>query len=454
MAAVSQTRELLAEMLLEVDQEERYSHLVLRETLEKYQFLPKHDRAFITRVFEGTIENRIRIDYWVNGISSVGVDRMKPMIREIIRTGVYQIVYMDSVPDSAACNEAVKLAQKKGFYNLKGFVNGVLRNISRQKERLPLPSGEFPRAYLSVRYSMPEWLVRRWLASYGRETTEAMLEAFLQERPTTVRCRQFCTDQKETEQMLEKQGVTVHPAPWFSYARYISGFNYIPALYAFREGRIQVQDVSSMLVGELAAARPGDRILDMCAAPGGKSLHMADMLKGTGYVEARDLTEYKVGLIEENIERSGVINVVARRQDATIPDRKSVKAFDIVLADLPCSGLGVIGKKTDIKYRVTPDRIRELVQLQRQMLHNAADYVKPGGLLIYSTCTICEEENEENVQWFLDHYPFTAESLEDCLPEELRDEDTGQGFIQLLPGIHGADGFFIAKMRRKQEEDE
>lgn len=451
MAAVSQIRELLVEMLLEVDQEERYSHLVLRETLEKYQFLPKQHRAFITRVFEGTIENRIQIDYWINGISSVGVDRMKPMIREIIRVGAYQIVYMDSVPDSAACNEAVKLTQKKGFYNLKGFVNGVLRNISRQKERLPLPSKEFPRDYLSVRYSMPEWLVRRWLASYGKETTEAMLEAFLQERPTTVRCRQFCTDQKDTEAMLRDQGVTVQPAPWLPYARYISGFNYIPALYAFREGRIQVQDVSSMLVGELAAPRPGDRVLDMCAAPGGKSLHVADMLKGTGFVEARDLTEYKVGLIEENIERSGVINVAARRQDATIPDRKSVKAFDIVLADLPCSGLGVIGKKTDIKYRITPDRIRELVQLQRQMLHNAADYVKPGGLLIYSTCTICEEENEENVQWFLSHYPFTADSLEEYLPEELKNEDIGQGCIQILPGIHGADGFFIARMRRNQE---
>lgn len=251
--------------------------------------------------------------------------------------------------------------------------------------------------------------------------------------------------------MLRDQGVTVRPALWLPYARYISGFNYIPALYAFREGRIQVQDVSSMLVGELAAPRPGDRVLDMCAAPGGKSLHIADMLKGTGLVEARDLTEYKVGLIEENIERSGVINVVARRQDATIPDRKSVKAFDIVLADLPCSGLGVIGKKTDIKYRITPDRIRELVQLQRQMLHNAADYVKPGGLLIYSTCTICEEENEENVQWFLAHYPFTADSLEEYLPEELKNEDIGQGYIQLLPGIHGADGFFIARMRRNQE---
>lgn len=454
MAAVSQIRELLAEMLLEVDQEERYSHLVLRETLEKYQFLPKQDRAFITRVFEGTIENRIRIDYWINGISSVSVDRMKPMIREIIRVGVYQIIYMDNVPDSAACNEAVKLTQKKGFYNLKGFVNGVLRNISRQKGRLPLPSREFPRAYLSVCYSMPEWLVRRWLASYGRETTEAMLEAFLRERPTTVRCRQFCTDQKETEKMLTDQGVTVRPAPWLPYARYISGFNYIPALYAFREGRIQVQDVSSMLVGELAAPKSGDRVLDMCAAPGGKGLHVADMLKGTGFVEARDLTEYKVGLIEENIDRAGVINMAARRQDATIPDRKSVKAFDIVLADLPCSGLGVIGKKTDIKYRVTPDRIRELVQLQRQMLHNAADYVKPGGVLVYSTCTICEEENEENVQWFLAHYPFTAESLEEYLPEELKDEDTGQGYIQLLPGIHGADGFFIARLRKNKEEND
>lgn len=451
MAGISQTRELLVQMLLQVDQEERYSHLVLRETLEKYQFLPKQDRAFITRVFEGTIENRIKIDYWINGISSIRVEKMKPVICEIIRTGVYQIVFMDSVPDSAACNEAVKLAQKKGFYSLKGFVNGVLRTVSRQKEELPLPSRAFPEEYLSVKYSMPPWIVREWLRRFGEDTTEKILEDFLREKKTTVRCRQFCTSQKETEQLLLQQGVQISPAPYLPYALEIEGYNYIPALEAFRSGRIQVQDVSSMLVGEVAAPKCGDQVLDICAAPGGKSLHVADLLKGTGMVEARDLTEYKVGLIEENIERADVINVKAVRQDAQIADRKSFMKFDIVLADLPCSGLGVIGKKTDIKYRTGPERQKELVLLQRQILHNAADYVKPGGILVYSTCTISEAENEGNVRWFTEHYPYRLEALDPYLPEELRSEDTKKGFLQLLPGVHQTDGFFIARMRRTDE---
>lgn len=448
MAGISQTRELLVQMLLQVDQEERYSHLVLRETLEKYQFLPKQDRAFITRVFEGTIENRIKIDYWINSISSIQVEKMKPVICEIIRTGVYQIVYMDSVPDSAACNEAVKLAQKKGFYNLKGFVNGVLRNVSRQKESLPLPPEKFAVEHLSVRYSMPSWIVKEWIGRFGRDITEQILQDFLSERRTTVRCRQFCCSQKETVQLLRQQGVQVEPAPYLPYALEIDGYNYIPALEAFRDGRIQVQDVSSMLVGEIAAPKSGDQVLDICAAPGGKSLHIADMLKGTGMVEARDLTEYKVGLIEENMQRADVINMKAVRQDATIADRKSFMKFDIVLADLPCSGLGVIGKKNDIKYRTQPERQKELVLLQRQILHNAADYVKPGGVLVYSTCTISEAENEGNVRWFMEHYPFKTEPLDPYLPGELCSEETKKGWLQLLPGVHKTDGFFIARMRK------
>lgn len=452
MAQVSLTRELVMQMLLSVSQEEHYSHLVLRETLDKYQFLPKQDRAFITRVFEGTIENRIKIDYWIDQVSSVKVSKMKPAIREIIRSAVYQIVYMDSVPDSAACNEAVKLAQKKGFYSLKGFVNAVLRNISRTKDHLPLPSRDYPQAYLSVCYSMPEWLVEKWIRAYGEEVTEAMLRDFLTEHPTSIRVKTFCSDTELTLNMLKNEGVFVEKAPYVDTAYYISRYDYIPGLRAFREGRIQVQDISSMLVSVCAAPEKGASVLDICAAPGGKSLHIADLLQGTGNVQARDLTDYKVGLIQKNIERSGVINVEAVRQDATVFDRKSEQQYDIVLADLPCSGLGVIGKKTDIKYRVDPDKIRDLVQLQRQILHNAASYVKPGGVLIYSTCTICEEENQKNAKWLTGHYPFRAESLDPYLPEELCSEETKKGMLQLLPGIHKTDGFFLARFRKEEED--
>lgn len=451
MAQVSQTRELLMQMLLSVSQEEHYSHLVLRDTLEKYQFLPKKDRAFITRVFEGTIENRIKIDYWIDQVSSVKVNKMKPVIREIIRSAVYQIVYMDSVPDSAACNEAVKLAQKKGFFSLKGFVNGVLRNISRIRDNMPLPPKSMPKAYLSVRYSTPEWLVDKWIRAYGEETTETMLRDFLEERPTTVRLRTFATNTEQTEKLLKDDGVTVTKAPYVEAARYIEGYDYVPGLTAFREGRIQVQDVSSMLVSICADPQKGAAVLDLCAAPGGKSLHMADLLQGTGSVEARDLTDYKVELIRQNIERSGAINIEAVRHDATIFDRRLEEKYDIVLADVPCSGLGVIGKKTDIKYRMDPEKIRELVQLQRQILHNAAAYVKPGGILMFSTCTVCEEENQQNVAWLTSHYPLHTESLDKWLPEELCSEETKNGMLQLLPGVHKADGFFLARLKKEDD---
>lgn len=451
MAQVSQTRELLMQMLLSVSQEEHYSHLVLRDTLEKYQFLPKKDRAFITRVFEGTIENRIKIDYWIDQVSSVKVNKMKPVIREIIRSAVYQIVYMDSVPDSAACNEAVKLAQKKGFFSLKGFVNGVLRNISRIRDDLPLPPKSMPKAYLSVCYSTPEWLVDKWIRAYGEETTEIMLRDFLEERPTTVRLRTFATNTEQTEKLLKDDGVTVTKAPYVEAARYIEGYDYVPGLTAFREGRIQVQDVSSMLVSICADPQKGAAVLDLCAAPGGKSLHMADLLQGTGSVEARDLTDYKVELIRQNIERSGAINIEAVRHDATVFDRRLEEKYDIVLADVPCSGLGVIGKKTDIKYRMDPEKIRELVQLQRQILHNAAAYVKPGGILMFSTCTVCEEENQQNVAWLTSHYPLHTESLDKWLPEELCSEETKNGMLQLLPGVHKADGFFLARLKKEDD---
>ena len=220
-------------------------------------------------------------------------------------------------------------------------------------------------------------------------------------------------------------------------------------LDAFLQGQIQVQDVSSMLVAEVANPQKGDYIIDMCAAPGGKSLHLGDRMEGFGTVDARDVSRYKVQLIEENIQRTGSINVQAKVQDATIFDVESECAADIVIADVPCSGYGVIGKKPEIKYRASKQHQDELVTLQRTILKRAAEYVKPRGSLIFSTCTIASEENEENMMWFLNNYPFKLESLDPYLPKELHSETTALGYLQLLPGIHKTDGFFIAKFRRK-----
>ena len=248
---------------------------------------------------------------------------------------------------------------------------------------------------------------------------------------------------------LKSQGVTVEPAPYLPYAKRISGYNHILALDAFIQGKILVQDVSSMLVAEIANPSRGDYVIDMCAAPGGKSLHMGDKMEGFGTVDARDISQYKVNLIEENIQRTGSINVQAKVQDATLFDVESECKADIVLADVPCSGYGVIGKKPEIKYRSTAQKEDELVILQRTILDKAAEYVKPRGVLIFSTCTIAKEENEENMMWFMNNHPFKLESIDDCIPEELHSETTALGYLQLLPGVHGTDGFFIAKFRRK-----
>ena len=442
------TRELILGILLQVNKEGEYSHIAIRSTLEKYQYLSKQDRSFITRVCEGTLEFRLKIDYIINQFSNVKVNKMKPVIREILRSGVYQLLYMDSIPDSAVCNEAVKLAQKRGFYSLKGFVNGVLRTIARERGKLTFPPKEHHVEYLSVTYSMPVWLVVRWLDQLGFETTENMLRAFLKERPTAVRCQEYLNSVEDTIASLRSQGVKVEKAPYIKTAYYISEYDYLPALHAVTMGRIQVQDVSSMLVGEIAAPRPGDRILDLCAAPGGKSLHVADKMKGQGYVEARDVSQYKVQLMEENFRRAEAVNIEAVCRDACVYEEETAGSADIVLADVPCSGLGVIGRKTDIKYKMTPEKQEQIIKLQRKILENAAAYVRPGGVLVYSTCTIAREENQDNIHWFVNHYPFQLESLDPYLCEELHSETTGQGYLQLLPGVHESDGFFIARMRR------
>ena len=422
--------------------------------LEKYQFLPKQDRAFITRLCEGTLEYQIQNDYVINQYSKVKIHKCKPAIRQLLRMSVYQIRFMDSIPDSAVVNEAVKLAKKRGFFALKGFVNGVLRSIVREKEQLEFPEKEpDPVLYFSVRYSLPEFLVEEFLEQYAEDTAEKMMASFLAEHPTTVRISRFENTVEETLESLKRQGVEVEKAPYVEEAWYLKGYDHLNMLSAFREGRIQVQDISSMLVAYAADPHPTDTVLDLCAAPGGKSLHVADRMLGCGFVQARDLTERKVELIRENIERSGLNNVMAVVQDATVWDEGWEKKADIVLADVPCSGYGVIGKKADIRCGVSKAKENELIRLQRKILRNAASYVKDGGTLIFSTCTVNKRENEENVLWFLEEFPFEAVSLDDCLPEILRNEETGKGWLQLIPGVHKCDGFFLAKFRKKEAED-
>ena len=426
------TRDLVVEILLLVTRDGQYSHIALNQVLEKYQYLDKSDRAFITRVTEGTLERMIELDYITDQFSKVKVKKMKPVIRAIVRSAVYQLKYMDSVPDSAVCNEAVKLAVSRGFGGLRGFVNGVLRSIARNLDSVQYPP-EGTKEYLSVRYSMPPWILEQWLAWYTPEQVEQMLRNFLEEKPTSIRCNLHQISREDLKRKLAGEGVKAEEVPELPCALLISGYDYLAALPSFQEGDFQVQDISSMLVARRADPKEGAYVIDVCAAPGGKALHLADMLAGTGMVEARDISDYKVELIWDNIRRSGMDNIRAVRWDATVLDEESVEKADIVIADLPCSGLGVLGRKSDLKYRMTPESEAELASLQRKMLSVVWRYVKPGGKLVYSTCTINREENEENAAWFQAEHPdFRLVSEE-----------------QLLPGQQAGDGFYIAVFVRK-----
>lgn len=445
-------RELVLDILIEVNEKDQYSHLVIRSVLDKYRYLEKKERAFLTRLAEGTIEHQIEMDYMIDSFSKVKVRKMKPLIRNLLRMSVYQLRYMDAIPDSAVCNEAVKLAKKRGFRQLSGFVNGVLRSIVREGDKLLYPDAAMePKRYLEVKYSVPGWIINRWMKAYGYEQTETILSHFYQEAPLTIRTnRTKCTPEELRTKLINEQ-VTVEkigeiPAEsgefkdaldrLWGYAYTISDFDHLQSLQTFQDGDFYVQDLSSMLVAEMAAPKKGDYVIDVCAAPGGKSSHIAELMDGTGMVEARDLTEYKTDLIEENIRRHGLSNMKAVCMDATVFDRDSVGKADILICDLPCSGLGVMGKKTDIRYKMTEEKEKELVQLQRQILKTVIPYVKENGTVIYSTCTIDRAENEENAAWIEREFP----------------ELSLVAMKQMLPGEAGNDGFFISKFVRRKHE--
>lgn len=420
------TRELCLQMLIEINEKHQYSHLVLRDVLSKYQYLSKQERAFITRLTEGTVEHMIELDYIIDAFSKTKVRKMKPLIRNLMRMGVYQIKYMDSIPDSAVCNESVKLAKRHKFGQLSGFVNGVLRNIARNIADLEMPED------LSIKYSMPQWIVDKWTKDYGESKTEEILKGFMEERPISIRTNLTRITPQQLKEKLIEEGVFVGELP-LEYAFTISGFDYLEALDSFSQGLFYVQDVSSMMVAEWAKVSEGDYVIDVCAAPGGKSTHVAELLNGTGMVEARDLTEYKVSLIEDNILRHELTNMKAVCMDATVFDEGSVDKADVLICDLPCSGLGVLAKKTDIRYKMSKEQQEELVQLQRDILSAVHSYVKPGGILVYSTCTININENEGNVSWILEQYPEF----------ELVEQK------QLFPGEISNDGFFLAKLKKR-----
>lgn len=439
-------RDLALDGVMLVLEDGQFSHLVVRQALEKYGFLSLQERRFFLRLVQGTVERQIELDWILGQYSKIPSEKMRPVIRNILRMTVYQIYYMDGVPDSAACNEAVKLAGKRGFSSLKGFVNGVCRSVARGKGSCKLPPD------WSIVYSMPDWIIDCYKKSFGSQQTEQILSSFFQngKNQVTVHCHTGKTSLENIIASLEREHVTLRRDPVLPEVLFLRSEQPITELSAFQEGLIQVQNRSSILACMAAGVKPGFFCIDVCAAPGGKSVFLANAAGDTGTVISRDLSEGKLAYIEENRRRTGFSQIIPQVWDATVPDDSMKDKADLVFADLPCSGLGVLREKPDIKYHQTPEAAAELAGLQRQILSVVQSYVKPGGTLLFSTCTVNPAENQENAAWFLSRYPkFVPEDLSLFLPKPVQADTLKQGYLQIAPDASG-DGFFFARFKRKE----
>lgn len=444
-------REAAVKMLLAVCKEKQFSHVVKAKYLVKIE--EKRERALATRLLEGCLERMIELDYIIDRFSKTPVRKMKPAVAAILRMTVYQLKYMDKIPTAAACNEAVNLTKKFGFSGLSGFVNGVARAVARAED-IPYPDRKKDEVkYLSVRYSMPTTIVEQTISQYGASVAEQIFAAYLDtEKSVPIRCLTHATKVEELKSVLRETGIFVEEGIYSEEALRLSGIDVPERLPMFKEGAFYIQDESSMQAVLAAGLTGNETVLDICAAPGGKTVMAADILaaSGGGTVEARDCAEAKIKLLEENKERCRLSNVTLRLFDATVYRKDDEEAYDVVLADVPCSGLGILGKKPDIKLFMTVEQEKELCELQKKILTNAVRYVKKGGVLIFSTCTINKEENLGGYE-FLIKCGMQPESLNTFLSEKLWSDTTKEGYLQLLPGTHKTDGFFVARFRKPKE---
>ena len=402
------------------------------------------DAALCSRIVYGVLQNQLLLDHYISAYCSQKPDHLQPPLLDILRIGAYQILFLDKIPDSAAVNESVELAKifKRG--QAAGLVNAVLRKISKNKDNLPEIPGQNPERTLSIRYSHPRWLVKRLLPILGVEETEKFLAANNDVAPMTVQVNPLKTSVEKLTAELKEAGVTVKPHAWVPDCLELSGTGDLTALRAFRDGDFMVQDPAARLVSLIADVKPGQRVLDVCAAPGGKSFSAAFAMGNQGSIQSCDLHENKLKRVRESAERLGITCIEAAPADGRVFKLEWENAFDVVLVDAPCSGLGIIRKKPDTRYKKA-DELFALPVIQTAILENAARYVAPGGTLVYSTCTILPEENEQVSDAFLAEHPeFSRESF--TLPEPVGKTD---GRLTLWPQRHDTDGFYICRMTRK-----
>lgn len=436
-------REAAFKILCDIEIDKNYSNMAINKIFKSEKISDK-DKGLATELVYGVIENRKYLDFIINKLSKIKVKKMSSFVKIILRMGTYQILFLDKIEDHAAVNETVKLASKYDGKS-KGFVNAILRNEIRQKRTIKYIDIEDPIRRLAVKYSYQQWIVEDWVKNFGIEFAEELLEA-LNERPDLyIRTNTLKMDRDSLLKEFEKEEIKASKAMLPEEAIMVENFKGIENSRLYKEGLFTVQDISSMLVAKVVAPKEGDMVLDVCSAPGGKSTHMAELMKNTGKVVSRDVFEHKIKVIKAAAKRLGITNIEAEEFDATVLDEASVDKFDCVLADVPCSGLGIIRRKPEIKYKAKEELV-DLPKIQSKILENASKYVKINGNLVYSTCTVQDCENIEVVEKFLKENPnYELVPIEGI---NVDPEEQEKGYIKIYPNVHGMDGFFIAKMKR------
>ncbi|MCD8143760.1 MAG: 16S rRNA (cytosine(967)-C(5))-methyltransferase RsmB [Oscillospiraceae bacterium] len=404
--------------------------------------LDRRDAALASRICYGVQQKLLLLDFWIDRFSSVKAAKLEPKIANCIRIGMYQMACMDKIPTSAAVNESVELA-KRSSKNRRaaGLVNGVLRAFSRQLDTLPQPEGK---ERLSIQYSHPGWLVDLFRAELGEAGTEALLQENNSEPPTCIQVNPLKADAGQVQAELEAAGVQVQPHPWLEGCLLATHTGNLEEMPSFQAGAWTVQDAAAKLAVMACDPQPGERILDVCAAPGGKSFAAAMAMQNRGSILACDIHPHKEALIAEGANRLGITILSTQIQDGKQFRPEWESAFDRLIVDVPCSGLGIIRKKPDIRYK-DPKQLEGLPRVQSAILENVSRYVRPGGVLLYATCTVLRRENQDIVNGFLAAHPeFFPEAV--TLPGPVGTVESGM--VTLWPHIHGTDGFFFARLRK------
>lgn len=435
------THSLLLSLLNDIEANDKYVNLALNSHL--LDNLSPDERRTVTAILYTTVEHRLTLDYFIGAISGRSTDDIDPTVLNILRLGACEIIYMDSVPDYAAVNECVSLGRGKGE---RSFINAVLRSIARAKAEnaLPMPKREKnPQRYLSIKYSFPLWICKTFYSLYGEEGAEALLDKFNKMQYTDIVVNATKTTKGEYRIMLGEAGFEALDSE-YSHLTLRIPYSVNPTrLPHFEDGYFFVQDTACTASAIALGAQRGERVVDVCACPGGKSFATSILMGGVGDILSLDLHESKLSLITDGAKRLSLDNITVRQCDATSPIEDELMRFDRVICDVPCSGLGVLGKKADMRYSRTQADVDELPTLQAEILEKSAGYLKVGGSMIYSTCTLNPRENEGVVNTFLAHHDdFVLE------PFELENGEKCQGMFTFIPHIHDTDGFFIAKLKK------